>query len=150
MSQSYNLSYSVDVKASVSSIKNLANQIQSALNGLTLPKGFAQQFSGEFDKLSKNLLNYEAIAGKGLPGNKKEMSQSNNSWQQVEYSVARINSLMADLANTPGLNLVSKQSQADLDQLNKSMNEYKKSLDEVRSKEEYKGFKEPVMSFRKV
>ena len=133
------LSYFVDVKANIGSIKALSSQIQGTLNGLTLPKGFAAELEREFTKLNKQVANYQAAMStmpKG-PSNKKEMTSFNNSWAQIDTTIARINGLMHELGNMPGLEIVSKEAVKNMNELTKASENYQKAMAKVREGKEY-------------
>lgn len=141
--QSHSLSYVVDVKANISSVKGLASQIQNSLNNLTLPKGMSSQFVSEFDKLFTNLRKYEQIVDKGLPQNKKGMSAANSAWEGVESTIGRIQTLMGQL-NAQELKLLPKNTQSDLEKINNSLKEYKNLLSEIQQKQDYKTKKDAL------
>ena len=135
--QSHSLSYVVDVKANISSVKGLASQIQNSLNNLTLPKSMSSQFVSEFDKLFTNLRKYEQIVDKGLPQNKKGMNAANSAWEGVESTIGRIQTLMGQL-NAQELKLLPKNTQSDLDKISESLKKYKSILSEVQQGQAYK------------
>lgn len=136
--QSYSLSYNVDVKANAGSVKKLMSDLQNVLNGLTLPKGLADQFAQEFNKFGKEMAKYDASLLKGMPTDKKTMNQSNSSWSNIEASVLRVQQLMNTLGNMPGLQLVSKDAQAQIDGANRALEEYQQKIQAIRSSKGYK------------
>ena len=133
------LSYFVDVKANVGSIKSLTSQIQSSLNGLSLPKGIAAELDKELIKLNKQITNYQAAMStmsKG-PSNKKESTAFSNSWAQIDTTIAKINGLMQELGNMPGLEIVSKESLKNMNELTKASEKYQQVVEKVRASENY-------------
>ena len=133
------LSYFVDVKANVGSIKSLTSQIQSSLNGLSLPKGIATELDKELTKLNKQIANYQAAMSTtpSGPSNKKEMTSFNNSWAQIDTTIARINGLMQELGNMPGLEIVSKEAIKNMNDLTKASENYQKAMAKVRETKDY-------------
>ena len=100
-------------------------------------------------KFAKEMAKYDASLLKGMPTDKKTMNQSNSSWSNIEASVLRVQQLMNTLGNMPGLQLMSKDAQAQIDGANRALEEYQQKIQAIRDSKGYKELVENAIDAKK-
>lgn len=96
MGQSYNLSYSVDVKANISSIKSLTEQIQKGLENIKLPAGVSKSFSSNISTILNELKELDRISDKTTLGI-SDTKQADKSWERINTALGKIKTNFKEL-----------------------------------------------------
>ena len=96
MGQSYNLSYSVDVKANISSIKSLTEQIQKGLENIKLPAGVSKSFSSNISTILNELKELDRISDKTTLGI-SDTKQADKSWEKINTALGKIKTNFKEL-----------------------------------------------------
>ena len=94
--QSYNLSYNVNVKASISSIKNLVNEIQQGLNKISLPLGSSRSFNSSISTILDELKELDRLSSK-TNLSLADTKNADKSWSKIDVALGRIKTGLKDL-----------------------------------------------------
>ena len=86
LGKSYNLSYSVDVKANISSIKSLTEQIQKGLENIKLPAGISKSFNSNISTILNELKELDRISDKTTLGI-SDTKQADKSWEKISAAL---------------------------------------------------------------
>lgn len=98
--QRYTLTF--DANLNVSQMKGALNQIQGALNGLKLPANIGRGFNDTFNKLTKEVQNFETITSKGI-NNATDLKALERSGEKVLSLYKQLQIQMKDLSKTSSL-----------------------------------------------
>lgn len=94
--QSYNLSYNIDVKASIGSLRTLAKEIQSELDKIRLPLASNKSFNSQLATISKELNEIDRISQK-TSLTIGDVQQADKHWDNLSAAIGRIKVAFKDL-----------------------------------------------------
>ena len=93
-----------DAQMNVSQMKGALNQIQSSLNGLHLPQNITKNLQGTFDKLSKEIQDFEVAIGKDITG-KADFKKLETQANKITNAFERLKIQVKDLTGLSGKDL---------------------------------------------
>ena len=93
-----------DAQMNVNQMKGALNQIQSSLNGLHLPQNITKELQDTFNKLSKEVQNFEVLTNKDLTG-KMDTRKIENSANKISSLFKTLQIQVKDLGSLSGKSL---------------------------------------------
>ena len=93
-----------DAQLNVNQMKGALSQIQSTLNGLHLPQNITKGLQGTFDKLSKEIQEFEVAIGKGISG-KADFKKLETQANKITSAFEKLKIQVKDLTGLSGKDL---------------------------------------------
>ena len=120
-----------DAQLNVNQMKGALSQIQSTLNGLHLPQNIGKGLQGTFDKLSKEIQDFEVVASKDITG-KADFRKLETQANKVLETFEKLKIQTRDLANLSGKDLEKLFPDSitkNIQNANKAVTSYSKQIE---------------------